>query len=164
MKLIIVEGIDRVGKTTLIQKIKERVNGNCIVMKDSYIDNGDINEANASEKLKTTLNMLDAIERSKVDVTVILDRFHWTELVYGYVDRKYLNVYANEVDRHISLNYKDATIILVAPTNLKRSSDEHGKDLTAHDIFFMTLTKATNIKNVRICDYNSMKQVIEKLF
>lgn len=163
MRLIIIEGIDRVGKTTLIHHIKKHTKNKCVVFKDSYITNANIDETTASEKIKSTLNTLIAMEQADLDITVVMDRFHLTELVYGYLDRGYLNIYVNNVDHYIANNFKDVTLVVVQPTDINKSSKEHGKSLDAHDAMFKALINSTNIKNIEVCNYHSMERLAKAL-
>ena len=86
--IVIVEGIDRVGKTTLCEKLKER---GFILLKDGGLelfteDKKEV-QANASlAKIDSTLRFIEQMD--KQGFNVVVDRLHLTEIVYGIKDHR----------------------------------------------------------------------------
>lgn len=165
MKIIIVEGIDRVGKTTLISKLQNELKLKCnkdvVVFKDVYeaemfggwtIYSRDI----STEKLLSTFNFLKSVE--SLDLIVILDRFHLSEYVYGKVNRGYVNNTMFKVDDLLSNMSTD--LILVTPTDITKSSEEHGCDLTENEKEYKQFFDKTKIKNKYMCTYCTMDDII----
>ena len=96
--VIIIEGIDRVGKTTLSEMIEERYRDfmDFIRFRDDtrYVHNH-LNKAVNTEKINTLQNLLEA---GLVD-NIILDRYHITEFVYGAIERSYKNEDMYDIDK-----------------------------------------------------------------
>lgn len=89
--LLIIEGSNRVGKTTLIRAIKKR-RPDAIVLScrthNLFKKNSDIKKSNYAIAV-AVYNMARSILEANPDALVILDRFHLSEMVYGEFDRKY---------------------------------------------------------------------------
>ena len=152
--MIIVEGIDRVGKTTLVNLLKEKTG--LPVIEDKYIYNDLSNRCNMAantEKIQTIINM-----SRDVSDKFIADRLHWSEYVYGFFDRGYQNKKVFELEKQlVDLNAK---IILVVPTDIKESSRQHGKDLSKYNNAFNGLYLNTRLDKFK-CNYNSLNEAVE---
>lgn len=89
--LLIVEGSNRVGKSTLIKNIKhwypETMIVDCRTHK-LFTENSDIQKCNYSVAV-ATYYMVKAIQETYPEAILILDRFHLSEIVYGKYDRGY---------------------------------------------------------------------------
>ena len=87
MPVIIIEGIDRVGKTTLANLIKRKFDAK--VFKDKMFVAEDMKDRILiTEKIATIVNML---KLWPIDKMLVIDRFHLSEVVYGDLDREYIN-------------------------------------------------------------------------
>lgn len=151
--IIIVEGIDRVGKTTLVNKIVEELNYSKFVPLNKISDRTEVIE---TEKTYATLSVLKLLKNDRI----IIDRFHLSEFIYGFADRGYANKECENMDKILSeLN---ALLIYVRPTDLKKSITEHGSDLQEHHIMFELIFKASRMRKV-VCDYNSLDAIVESL-
>lgn len=155
--LIIVEGIDRVGKTTLCNKIKCEL-GLPIYKHCGEFDYSKMDNDNETDKM---LQMLEICSLSNSNI--IFDRFHISDFVYGTLERKYDIVKANEnfekIDCKVS-SFEDVCLLYILPTDIKRSSVEHGKDLDNHNETFYDLYKRSKIKNKFRCTYNTLDEAI----
>lgn len=89
--LLIVEGSNKVGKSTLIKEIKAE-NPDAIVLDcrthKIYNDPESTQICNNSVAI-AVLHMAISIHEADPDALVILDRFHISEIVYGAYDRNY---------------------------------------------------------------------------
>lgn len=155
MSVVIVEGIDRVGKTTLALLLEKEHNAK--IFKDATLS-GVLERETVNEKIHTTLNMLTLWPKNDI---IIIDRFHLSEIVYGVVDRGYLNEYMLEIDERLSKI--DAKLILTNPTDVEWSSKQHGSDLSQHDRLFRSCFRSSKIKQKYECDYNSIQSASEWL-
>ena len=130
--VIIIEGLDRTGKTTLANKLSERFN--------IPIYKKDREECGESFEEDELINLGDSIATVKLFNSelfkgrhVILDRFHWSEYVFNAVDRgaclgeKYLDIVHEEMNNN-PYNY---IVIHMHPTNLLRCAkeDEEGRGI-----------------------------------
>lgn len=152
--MIIVEGIDRVGKTTLINKIHEELG--IPIVGDTYLyDTKDMRDSARvnTEKIVTMLNFA-----KNVDDNFIVDRLHWSEYVYGICDRGYVNIDVFELEK--KLIDIDAKIILVQPTDVEESSRQHGKSLSKHLGLFNGLFEESQMDKFK-CDYNTLSDAVE---
>lgn len=100
--IIILEGLERTGKTTLAKKFE---NDGFFYFKDrNHIKN--MNHSNIAERLDSTLSFL--IEADKNNLDVVMDRFHLSEYIYSiYVrnaDKKDLRYiwYIDEILSHLN--------------------------------------------------------------
>lgn len=158
--VIIVEGIDRVGKTTLVEKIcqvtgYERFRDDFRYMTDENpYGNIQVN----TEKINTLMNL---IEQGLVD-NVVLDRFHFTEKVYGLYDRNYDNVSMVDVDKRLG-KLDNVVLIWVQATSIERSSKEHGYDLSMHERSMRALYNASQIRWRRRTKYAGFDNVVKEI-
>ena len=155
--IIIVEGIDRVGKTTLCNKLSEELNipifkkdrTNC---KISTCQRDDIlvNFGNA-------YGLVDAWHMLPDDVHLIVDRFYWTEYVYTKLQRypTISNELLKSIEDHM-FEYNDKFItIYVKPTNISWSSSMHGSDLSSHLSLFDDIFEQSKLR--KLCtNYHSL--------
>jgi thymidylate kinase len=83
--IVIVEGIDRVGKTTLCDKLKDK---GFIIFKDIWFLHKFIKDKATFSvgKLDATLSFLQVLYEQ--DLNVVCDRLHLTEYVYGTLERE----------------------------------------------------------------------------
>lgn len=176
--IIIVEGIDRVGKTTLCEMIEEYYADVMSIrrFKDDtrYVHNY-LNEEINTEKNNTIMNM---IEQGVIE-NIILDRFHMTEFVYGLVERAYKNDNMYDIDRRLAdidkpdtsidseddidpgMSYdghihNDVVLIYVVPVDIKKSSEENGYNLERHLKWYDIFYDNTLIKNKIKVDYETL--------
>ena len=156
--IIIVEGIDRVGKTTLCNKLKEELN-------ISIYKHVGVLQYNKMDNFNETDKMLQLVELCRLtNSSIIFDRFHLTDFVYGILERNYDIDSAVDnfrlVDDAIS-ELDDVYLIYVLPTNIEESSRQHGKDLTIYNGEFYDLFKNSKIKNKWRCTYNTLGEAVE---
>ena len=153
--MIIVEGIDRVGKTTLVNLIKEKTG--LPVLTDNYMLEFSDMRSNSRvnmEKIQTIINVARDVNKD-----FIVDRLHWSEFVYGLLDRGY--VHKDEIMLlEKQLVDLDSRIILVTSTDIKESSRQHGKDLAKHSKLFDDLFINTKLKSFR-CNYDSLGDAVD---
>ena len=127
--VIIIEGLDRTGKTTLANELSKRFN--------IPIYKKDREECGRTFEEDELINLGDSIATVKLFNSelfkgrhVILDRFHWSEYVFNMVDRRaHLGEkYLDEVNEEICKNKSNYIIIHMHPTNLLRSALEDEED------------------------------------
>lgn len=158
--VIIVEGIDRVGKTTLVEKIcralgYERFRDDFRYMTDENpYGNIQVN----TEKINTLMNL---IEQGLVD-NVVLDRFHFTEDVYGLYDRDYNNPSMVDIDKRLG-KLDNVVLVWVQATDVRRSSMEHGRGLTMHENYMRALYDLSKIGCKYRTKYAGFDNVVKEL-
>lgn len=158
MSVIIIEGIDRVGKTTLANLIKRKFDAK--VFKDKMLVADDMKDRTIiTEKIATTVNMLKLWPADKM---LVIDRFHLSEVVYGILDREYVNNDMRKIDDMLS-EIKDIQLILVEPTDIEWSSNQHGSDLENHKKLFDLVYEESKIKDKIKCNYKDFDYVLKML-
>ena len=154
MSIIIVEGVDRVGKTTLCKKLENATGYKRFRDDFRYCSNYlDVNVN--TEKINTLMNL---IENWFVN-DIILDRFHITEYVYGVVDRGYANKDMIDIDERLS-RLGNVLLVYVKPVDIEKSSKEHGKNLKEHEAMMQSFLRRTSLQNIQI-DYNDIDLFVE---
>lgn len=160
--IIIVEGIDRVGKTTLINRIVEE----CGFKKFDFIEKykkdhkleNDFTEIVETEKMYMMLSGLMLL--SKMNANIIVDRFHLSEFVYGKINRNYENIECIKIDKILA--NMGVLLIYMRPTNLDKSSMEHGNDLGEHLALFNEILGYTQINKIEGC-YDDINYIVAEI-
>lgn len=154
--IIIVDGIDKVGKTTLCKLLSKEFGLNISKDDTRYFgshSNIDIN----TEKDNTFVNL---IEQGCLD-NVVFDRFHMTEYVYSKVERGKENKYMLDIDERLSK--QDVIMILVFPVDINWSSRMHGSDLSLHQKEFEMFYKKSKIKKKYRCTHVTYDVVLNQI-
>lgn len=154
--IIIVEGIDRVGKTTLCKKLSKKFN--IQIFKNEKFLGKYIGADTEIELINEIINFVKTL-----NVNVIFDRLHLSEYVYGKMERDYENETVFDLENKMIKSFDDLFLILVVPTNIDKSSLEHGKDLKPYNKEFISVFEKSNIKNKFICNYNELDAIVERI-
>ncbi len=153
--LIIVEGISKVGKTALCNKLSERLNIPILIKERfGFVPQFESMYANFGSS-RMLLNLLNTCS----DINLILDGFHLSERVYGLLDRYYDCVdYYNKIDEKLA-EMEDVILFHVNPINIVESSKQYGMDLEPYYIMFKKLFNNSKIKNKLECDYTTINKI-----
>lgn len=177
--LVIVEGIDRVGKSTLVEKLVSEcgfvqylcenrkypvwsidLDGRKFNESPEIYDLGRHDDVLANlSKMNAEVCMLEAL-MPYVDKPVVIDRLHFSEAVYGNADRDYSCSEAF-FDFDNRLSKLGAIVVYVEPTDIARSSSEHGKDLTLHEEMFEDLLRVSACEVQRL-KYDQIDEVVKQ--
>lgn len=164
--IVVVEGIDRVGKTRFCKKLskdtgipvfKEGMN----FKEMSKIYGGETIRRIMCEKMKSILNVLKITGQD-----MIFDRFHISEWVYGYLERKAF--YCKDIKEIDEMLYDmGAIVVILHPSGkerLKHCSREHGKDLSGYERMFKRVgaeSKCLNYETVASGSNALIKYIME---
>ena len=118
--LIIVEGSNKVGKSTIINKLAKLHNVSTIYNRNILKEMVDPKQ----EAYISAIAMLDVIKSVSKTQNIILDRFHLSEYVYGYLKRGYDN---SELFRKIDTEISNMDCLLVLVTSDYKHLEEIGK-------------------------------------
>lgn len=157
--LIIIEGIDRVGKTTLAERISDSRKIK-IYKHVGGFDYSKMDNENETDK------MIQILEMAKIsEATVIFDRFHFTDFVYGCLERHYDmdKAFKNKEEIELILRDMKANLIYVRPTDVNWSSQKHGKSLNRHLALMDMLYDESIIPDKISVDYNSLYKAENKV-
>lgn len=157
--VIIIEGIDRVGKTTLAKRLSRKLN--IPIFKKERI------AGNEADDLDTTLinygnatGLVDMWNWSGFTQDIIVDRFHWTEAVYGKIERHNSSPeFMSIVESRMELKKEKYLVILMVPTDIEWSSEQHGKDLSEHNEMFRQLFIHSKLE-VYCGNYNTIDDIV----
>lgn len=149
--IVIVEGIDRVGKSTLVDRI-QKATGFTVYHNNTDFKLEQMDNDNETDKM---LKMLQIYNVGKPGI--IFDRFHWTDFVYGCLQRNYSFTKALENKDKIEtqLRIQKAVIVLVKPTDIGESSLQHGTSLARHEQLFELLFNESKL-NKLTCTYDTI--------
>lgn len=163
--VIIIEGLDRTGKTTLANKISERYNIpiykkdreelGATFMDDEYINLGD--------SLATIKLFNSELFKGR---HVILDRFHWSEYVFNMVDRcgSLCTMYLNAVYDEMAKNPSNYVIIHMRPVSIARCAAEDGRSIERFIEYYKCFDAAHNFNDTQypqIKTYNAIYSGID---
>lgn len=176
--VIIIEGIDRVGKTTLANMISKKYH--IPIFKQERIEKGTLTAfgevGNYYENYIRAKSLVEFWNSDSFTQDIIIDRFHWTEAVYSWVDRdaiipsKLMLCTDDSVQRLMSKKRDKYIIIYVKPTDIEWSSQQHGKDLHRHNDMFDAVRNYSvrdNIltpSNIIDCTYYEFEDVLDTLY
>ena len=160
--IVIVEGIDRVGKTTFCNKLSESLN--IPIYKKDRVN------ITASARDSALINLGDAIgtidfwnSNCKYE-SIIVDRFYWTEYVYTKIERYHDiskdNIQA--VENRMMTKRDNYIIVYVRPTNVEWSSSRHGSSLQPHLSEFDELFSASKL-NILVTDFNHLDETCKQV-
>lgn len=155
--IVIVEGIDRVGKTTLCNKLHEETYFPIYKHKHKEFNYSKMDNLNETDKMLQLLDLCNILHGN-----IIFDRFHWSDLVYGILDRNYNIPLAYDNFHKIDQRLINAIIIYVMPTDIEKSSIEHGKDLTKYNQL-MEECKKYSFTKVYTCTYLTINDIIKEI-
>ena len=159
MSIIVIEGIDRVGKTTIANKIQaeselyQLMKFQMYKHDESLVSYDKMDTDNEADKMAQLLTIADMF-----CCNVLFDRFHLSDFVYGVVERgyKFSDAYRNMQAIDMMLSDMDSVLVYVKPVDIKRSSDEHGSDLTMHDRLMDAVFHDSLMNRIEV-DYNVVK-------
>lgn len=172
---VVVEGIDRVGKTTLCQMLER--NG-FITLKDAFgrvisnvgaqsricTDNDEQFPMYSVGKIDTAIQYIKSLNDKGFNI--VADRLHLTELVYGTVERPYVprDDKIFKLDRMISEMFdRDAMLVLVTPTNIHDASKRAGKDLSSHSEMFLDAFISSSIRSKFSTDFLHLEDAVSRI-
>ena len=160
MGVIIVEGIDRVGKSILCEKLRKE---GYKAFHDDYKPDYKMlctqmthREANRIIDIKFSMVM----QMIPLFDNIVFDRFHFTEYVYDYINGINFENY-NGID--FALEMMKAKIILVKPEDLAKSSKEHGSTLAYYNNGMNNLFNKTRIKDKHITSYSKLDDMVGRI-
>ncbi len=123
--LLIIEGANKVGKTTLINAIKTKYKNVFVINNRTGKNVEDKKTVNYLIGL-ATISIIKSILGENTENIVIFDRFHLSELVYGRIERNYINEGMYELDEQLyELNAK--LVLLVSGYNHINDEDKKEK-------------------------------------
>ncbi len=160
--VIILEGIDRVGKTTLVNKLSEELNAEKFKAEriDASYNKGESNIFNYGYCMGQ-VQLFNKTYADSKDRHIIIDRFHWTEYVYTKVqrDKRITNCYMKNIESEMLKNRKGYLVILMMPVDINVCSRAHGSDLKKHQELFEMAYKDSNLLKYK-CTYFSNDMAI----
>lgn len=160
--IVIVEGVDRVGKTTLCNMLQSV---GFEYFKDQWVIGGEVRLSQEKMfsvgKLDTTIALLRQLHQRGINVVV--DRLHITEWVYGKLSRGYEPdpVHMNAIDR--ALAALNPTLVYVKPEDIEASSKQHGKNLEAHEREMYKVVSSSAIKSKIYTSFSRLKDAVEEI-
>lgn len=134
MRIVILEGARGCGKSTLARKIREKVPEITLVNPTGFALDGLEGRDKSVSYYSVWLDMLESM--SKQDITIVFDRFYFSEMVYSflYKDYDFSDTYNFFNKCFINLVEKGATIDYILLTNY--SEDETKERLSRDKVQF----------------------------
>lgn len=162
--VIIVEGIDRIGKSTLCKKLSEKLGF------PIYKEIG-VEKKTREGNVRSQMSLLSLCQTTNCDV--IFDRLFASEFVYGMLERDYDIIGAiKEFHEALDILAKIPNVVYIAmhATDIDKSSKEHGKDLSEHDKLFAMTNRFVKEKlsvrhdtHVIFCNYYDIDKITKEV-
>ena len=155
--IVVVEGIDRVGKTTLVKKL---VQAGFIDLKDEFVLKHPF-FTNFSDYSLGKCDSFVAIAKKLNDEgkNVVIDRLHITEIVYGKTLRQ-----ETRLDGCMGLDMvlanMGAMLCYIRPADIKLSNELAGEDQTKRSDLFDHYVKLSSMRKI-VCDYDSIDEMAD---
>lgn len=153
--IVIVEGIDRVGKTTFCEKAASLLNAPVFKQTTFHDDGSHPGPTAMVEQVHALTKLLLCINSN-----IVVDRFHLTEAVYGKIDRGYDCLQEMKAIDSMLSRRKDIVLAYVEPTDVEESSRQHGDDLSPHASMFAQMFTDSQIQNKVSCNYKTICQAM----
>jgi nucleoside deoxyribosyltransferase len=166
--IVIVEGIDRVGKTTFCNKLAEK---GFLYLKDSSLLYEDIKcksymhttlpAAYMIGKLDTTCAFFKRLDEQGIDV--VMDRCHLTELVYSYCEagrRSFVDL-VFKIDAFLA--HLGALLVYIQPEDLDWSSRQAGENLASHNEHFEKIVTESSIKKKMMTTFSLLDATVSAI-
>lgn len=150
-KIIIIEGADRVGKSGIAKTLSERLG---IPINPREAPSFGYSSLICGGVAAATCNIMSQLR--KTGASVIFDRCHLSEYVYGKLNRNYdetENMLWFEAEESF-MKGLDVTLILVKPSDPELSSKFHGSDIRPAAEEFARIFEKSKIGKKVITTYN----------
>jgi thymidylate kinase len=156
--LVLVEGIDRVGKTTLARRLE---NLGFLYLKDRFLSSQvlkDDFDSFSAGKVETAITLIDTLV-NKENKNVVMDRLHLTELVYGTCNegRSPKTNVLYELDNMIAKLIPRNLLVFMCPTDMHEANERAGENQVSKQEMFVALTHVSAM-NVIKCSYNHIDE------
>lgn len=143
--IVIVEGIDRVGKSTLC-KMLQKQNYKLLDSKihtSQFSVTHDIYDRLQEERTVAQAQLLALLNKTE---KIVIDRFHLSQIVYGALNRnrdtEYHMLQLEELLQHNSM------LVYIRPTDLAESNRQHGSNLDKHLQYFDKLFTESSLYKI----------------
>lgn len=161
-QIIMIEGIDRVGKTTLIKLLEKKYD--FVSFKDkSYFDFNAHSYITNVEKVVTFLEMV-----KQLNLTIVCDRCFLSEVVYSFVERKrddafiFYDTMCKYIKDMIKNDGLKVLLVYVKPVDIYYSALLHGKLQEKHDKMYERIYKAIEFDK-KECNYNNLNEIAAEI-
>lgn len=166
--VIILEGIDRVGKTTLAKRLEKELDNSFIFkaerVEDKYCTLKENNAISYGYCMGQVQLFNNTFANSRNE-HIIIDRFHWTEYVYTKIqrDRDLDTFYLNSIEREMAKCREGYLIIFMMPIDVKQCSRMHGSNLIQHEKLFEEVFNNSKLLKYQ-CTYSSEELTVDNVF
>ena len=162
--IVVVEGIDRVGKTTLVDNLVENgfidIKDKFLVSEVPNIIKYDDFPAYSLGKCESFVVLAEKLD--KEGKNVVIDRLHLTELVYGAIDRAGRVSEVGCLTLDCLLAKMGALLCLVNPTDINFSSEMAGRQLKEHNKLFSYYYSLSSMDKIS-CDYSTLDAALNEI-
>ncbi len=161
-QIIMIEGIDRVGKTTLANMLRKDY-GFKVFKDKSFYQNIDMYAS--VEKVITFLEMV-----KQMDLTVICDRSYLSEVVYSVADRHhspiqahmYFDIITNYIRNLMNDGNLSVLLIYVKPSNINLSGKLHGCLQSKHNELYDAYYDIIGFDK-KVCQWETLGTTVKEI-
>lgn len=155
--IVLVEGIDKVGKTTLANKLIEagfvNLKDEFLIPRDMITNFPDYSVGKCESFVKVAQDLHNQGKN------VVIDRLHLTELVYGDVERSGMVNRSACFTIDMLLANVGAILCYVAPSNIELSNELHGSPQDKKADLFDYVYRMSSMRKVS-CTYETIDEIV----
>lgn len=158
--IVVVEGIDKVGKTTFAKKLE---GAGFVYLKDEFM----LPETTAFDFASYSIGKCDSFvkvikELNEQGKNVVVDRLHLTEAVYGQEDRAGQTSLSGVFSIDMILANMGAFLVYFKPVDINFCNNEHGSDLSKKSELFDYFYRMSCMRKIQIT-YEAIPFLIEQV-
>lgn len=141
--IVILEGVNRTGKTTIANELTKL---GYTYFKDLNVEEV-INDKTINKKSFYKGRIIATVEFLQyIKINLIIDRYHYSEFVYGLIRRNYIADYILSIDKILAtLNTK----LILMDDDIEKINERAKKDLTIEKKAFDVIYEASILDKMR---------------
>lgn len=167
--IVIVEGIDRVGKSTFCRELSKDTYWPVYKHDSKQFDYKLMDNMNETDKMLQLLDLYDGLyEQLTAGSGIIFDRFHLSDFAYGcgirkgYDDLVAFDRFRSIEERLLEMRETVVLVLMYDSSGTMRASIEHGSSLDGIDKSMRRLYEASKLRKIMV-EYKDILKAIDAI-